>query len=117
MLTFHSTVPDSLTLSVHLSGKLLGILYTIIWGVSPHWYSCTHGLPLKLELGHDGIFCCEKNLMIHTDLSRGCITEDSASLVDLRGDFGSSDPKHYPWKPWFILVRKYDLPRFQLIPS
>ena len=74
MLTSHSTVTDSLILSVQLYGKLLGILFTIIYGVSLHWYSCTHGLTIKLELGHDGIFCCEKNLMIHTDLDRGCIT-------------------------------------------
>ena len=31
--------------------------------------------------------------MMHTDLVRGRVTEDSASLVDLIGDFGSSVPK------------------------
>ena len=36
---------------------------------------------------------------MHTDLSRVCITEDSASLLDLRGDFGLSFAKNYPWKP------------------
>ena len=54
--------------------------------------------------------------MMHTDLARCCIKEDIAPLVDLRGDFGSYVPKHFPCKPLFILVRKYDLPRFQLIP-
>ena len=52
---------------------------------------------------------------MHTDLAGGCITEDSDSLVYLRGVFGSSVTKHYYWKPCFILVRKYDLIRFQLI--
>ena len=53
--------------------------------------------------------------MIHTDLDRCCITEDTASLVDLRGDFVSSIIKQSPWKPWFILVRKDELPKFQMI--
>ena len=37
--------------------------------------------------------------MMHTDLAGGCITEDSDSIVDLRGGFGSSIPKISPWKP------------------
>ena len=52
---------------------------------------------------------------MHTDHSRGCITEDSASFQDLIGDFKFSVPKTSPLKPWFIVVRNYELPRFQLI--
>ena len=37
--------------------------------------------------------------MIHTDLSGGYITEDSASLVDYRGEFGYYIIKNSPWKP------------------
>ena len=53
--------------------------------------------------------------MMHTDISGGCITEDSASLVDLIGDLGSSVTRHYPWKDLFVLVRKDDISRLQLI--
>ena len=97
MATSHFTVPYSLALDMQFCGKLLGSVGTIIYGVDLHWHSCTHGLPLKLELGHHGLFCCELYLMIHSDLDRGCIIEESDSLVDLRGAFGSSVPKHYLW--------------------
>ena len=58
MVTSHSTVPYYLALAIQLSGKLLRIVDTIICGVSLHWHSCTDGLPLKFELGHDGILWC-----------------------------------------------------------
>ena len=58
IVTSHSTVPDYLDLSIQLSGKLLRSVDTIICGVSLHWHSCTDGLPLKFELGHDGILWC-----------------------------------------------------------
>ena len=54
--------------------------------------------------------------MIHTDIDILSIADDSASLVDLVGDFGSSVTKISPWKPLSIMVRKYELPRFRLIP-
>ena len=40
--TYHSNVPDSLALDMHLSGKLFGIVDTITCGVSLHCKSCTH---------------------------------------------------------------------------
>ena len=88
MVTFHSTVTDSLDLVMHIYGKLLGSVDTIICGVAMHWYYCTPGTPLKLKLRHDGLFRCKLDLMMYTDLSRGCITEYSAYIVDFRGDFG-----------------------------
>ena len=35
---------------------------------------------------------------MYNDLDGFCIKEDSALLLDLRGDFGSYVTKHYPWK-------------------
>ena len=86
-VTSHSTVPYSLSLAMHISGKLLRSVDTIIYGVALHWHSCNHGLPLKLFRVHVGIFICEGYLMIYDDLSGGCITEYIAPLVELRGDF------------------------------
>ena len=48
LLTYHSTVPDALALTMQISVKLLGSLYTIIFGVAIRWHSCIHGLPLKI---------------------------------------------------------------------
>ena len=41
-------MPDALSLSVHLSGKLIGSTDTIICGVDLNWHSCTHSLNLKI---------------------------------------------------------------------
>ena len=71
MMDSHSIVPNSLALSIHISGKILESAHIIICGVALHWHSCTHGLPLKIELGHDGLFRCELYLMMHTDIVRG----------------------------------------------
>ena len=38
MVTSHSTVSYYLSLYMQLSGKLLGSVYTIIYGVSLHWH-------------------------------------------------------------------------------
>ena len=84
MVTSHYTVPDYLALAMEISGKILGSVDTIIYGGTLHWYSCTHGLNLKLKLGRDGFFRCECYFMMHTDIYRGYITEDSAALVELR---------------------------------
>ena len=95
-VTSHYTVPDSLALDMQISSKLLGSVDTIICGVALHWNYCTHVLLLKLDLGHDGLFRCEWNLMIHTDLDRVCITEDGALIVDLRGDLDPLFPNTLP---------------------
>ena len=112
MLTSNYTVLDYLALSMKISGNILGIVDTIICGVALHWNSCTHGLPLKYELLHDGIFWCEWYLVVHTDIFRGRIKEDSASLVYLRGDFVSYVPKHSHLNPWFRIVRKMIFPGY-----
>ena len=87
MVTTHSTVTYFLYLAMNLSGKILVSVATINIGLALHWNYYTHGLPLKLELRHDGHLCCECELMIHTDIYIGCITEDGDSLVDSRSDF------------------------------
>ena len=48
LVTSNSTVTDALTLSMQLSGKLIGSVDTIICGLTINWNSCTHGFPLKL---------------------------------------------------------------------
>ena len=116
IVTSHSTVIDSFSLVIHISDKLLRSLDTIICIVAIHWKYYTHGLPLKLEMVHDGLFRCEWYLIMHTDLNRFCITKYGSSLLYLRGYFVSSVPKQSPWKYWFILVRKDEILRFQLIP-
>ena len=58
MVTYHYTVPDSLDLATNISGKLLGSVDTIICGVALHWHYFNHDLPLKLDLGHDGLLHC-----------------------------------------------------------
>ena len=92
-MTSHSTVPDYLALAMHIYRKILGSVYTVIYGVALHCNSCTHGLPLKIDIRNAGIFPCRWHVTIHTDLDRGCITEDTASLVYLRVHFGSSVTK------------------------
>ena len=92
VVTSHSNVLYALFLLMQLSGEIIGNVYTIICGVALHCYSCTHGLPLKLYLGHDGLLSCEGDLMMHTDIADGCITEDSAYLVDLIYELGSYLP-------------------------
>ena len=52
----HSTFPDYLSLAIHISGKILGSIDTIICGVALHWHSYTHGPPLKIEIVYDGLF-------------------------------------------------------------
>ena len=59
MVNSHYTVPDYLALALKISGKILGSVGTIIYGVVIHWHSYTHGLPLKLDIGNDDIFRCE----------------------------------------------------------
>ena len=54
----HSTVTDSLDLSMKLSVNILGIVYTIICGVAVHWHSYTHGIPIKLDILQDGLPRC-----------------------------------------------------------
>ena len=98
MMTSHSTVSDYFSLSMQIYGKLLGSLDTNICVVALHWHYCTHVLPLKLYLGHDDIFSCKGGLMMHTHIDGCCITEDKASLVDLRGNFGSYVTKQSSWK-------------------
>ena len=116
MLTYHSIVPDYLAIAMQISSKILGCVDTIICGVDLKFHSWTHGLPLKLDLGHDGLFHCEWYLTMNTDLTISCSIEDSAYLEELRCDFGSSVPQNSPYKPWLVMVIKYDIPRFQLIP-
>ena len=48
MMTSHSTVPDSLSLFMHVSGKLIGSVDTIVCGLALLWNSCTHGLHIIL---------------------------------------------------------------------
>ena len=95
-VTSHYTVPDSLALAMQISSKRLGSVDTIICGLALHWNYCTHGLLLKLDLRHDSLFWCEWNLMIHTDIDRGCITKDSDLIVDLRGDLDTLSPNTLP---------------------
>ena len=64
MVTSQSTVTDTLEFSIHFSSKLLVSVYATIYGVYIKWNYCTHGLSLKLELGNDGLFLCELELMI-----------------------------------------------------
>ena len=59
MVSSQSTVPDYLALTMRISGKLIGSVFTNTCGVALHWSSYTLGLPLKLELVHDGLFRCE----------------------------------------------------------
>ena len=59
VVTSYSTVTDFLAHDMQLSGKLVGSVCTIIYGLALHCHSVTHGLPLKIYLGHDGIFICE----------------------------------------------------------
>ena len=98
LVTFHYTVLDSLALYMQLYGKILGSVDNIICGVALHCEYCTHGLPLKIYLGYDVIFSCEGYLMMHNDLARGCITEDSVSIVELRFNFEPSVPKKNHWE-------------------
>ena len=48
VVTSHPTVSDKLALDMKLSGKILGSVDTIIYVVSLHWHSYTHGLPIKM---------------------------------------------------------------------
>ena len=59
MVKYYYTLTIVLALYMKISGKLLGSVDTIISGVSLHWHSCTYGLPLKLQLGHNYLFSCE----------------------------------------------------------
>ena len=92
MVTSNSTVSVDMHLDMQISSKLLGIVDTIICGVTLHWKSFTHGLPINLYLGYDCPLSCEGELMISTDISGGCTTEDSLYLVYLRGCFVSYFP-------------------------
>ena len=54
----HSTVTDSLDLSMKLSVNILGSVYTIIFEVAVHCHSYTHGIPIKLDILQYGLPRC-----------------------------------------------------------
>ena len=98
-MTSNSTVTYDLSADMKLSSKLLRIANSIICGLAFHWHYLTHHLPLKLYFGHDSICICKGHLIMQTDIDVGCITGYSASIVDLRGDLGSSVSPNSPWNP------------------
>ena len=99
MVTYHSTVPDSLALDMQLSSKLLGSVDTIICGLDLHWHFCTDYLPLKLDIGHDGLFRCELDLMMHTDIDIVHVKEIVPPFYTFGVILDLLFPKNLPGKP------------------
>jgi hypothetical protein len=97
MRTSNSTVLDSLPLCVDFLHKLFGSIDTIVRRVILHLNSCTHCFSFKLQLGCDFLLCYEGYLIVDTDLTGCCITEQSPLFVLLTGDLGHVVTEHSPW--------------------
>jgi hypothetical protein len=97
MMTSNSTVLDSLLLCVDFLYELFESIDTIVRRVILYLNSCTHCFSFKLQLKCDFLLCYEGYLIVDTDLTGCCITEQSPSFVWLRGDLGHVVTEHSPW--------------------
>jgi hypothetical protein len=97
VMTSNFTVLDSLPLCVDFLHELFGSIDTIVRRVIFDLNSCTQCFSFKLQLKCAFLLCYEGNLIVDTNLTGCCITEQSPSFVLLRGDLGLVVTEHSPW--------------------